>query len=210
MDLAPDAWKLYGILDLSYVAIEDSELVCSEMCQGGVDVIQLRAKNRPSESLLYLAKTIRRITRDNGKAFIVNDHPEFARDAEADGVHVGQEDGTIAAARELSGGLLVGRSTHSVAQACVAAREGADYIGFGPLFATSTKPNYFPIGLGDVRKVQEEVAIPVFCIGGIKIENLDAVLDAGARRVAVVSGILLADDIMEYCRALRKRLDFIS
>jgi thiamine-phosphate pyrophosphorylase len=94
---------------------------------------------------------------------------------------------------------LIGKSTHSVAQARAAIEQGADYIGFGPLFATPTKPGRPAIGLDDIRSVQESVSVPVFCIGGIKLENLEQVLDAGARRVVIVSGILAAADIVRYC-----------
>lgn len=210
MATAPVKWKLYGIFDLGYAAPEEAARVCAEMCEGGVDVIQLRAKGRPPKELLPLAETIRRITREAGRAFIVNDHPGLARESGADGVHVGQEDGAVAAARERSGGLLVGRSTHSLEQARAAMREGADYIGFGPLVATPTKPDYKPVGLADIARVEAEISCPVFCIGGVKLENLPAILEAGARRVVVVSGILLADDIREYCRALRARLDSVA
>ena len=124
-----------------------------------------------------------------------------------EGVHLGQDDISIANAREIAGrDLLVGKSTHSLEQA-IAAQEGdADYIGFGPLFATPTKPDYSPIGLNDIQKVHEAIRIPIFCIGGIKLENLDSVIAAGAKRVVIVSGLLKAPDIAEYARACKKLL----
>ena len=102
--------------------------------------------------------------------------------------------------------LLVGKSTHNLLQAVTAQREGADYIGFGPIFATPTKPDYQPIGLKDIRQVHLDVTLPIFCIGGIKIENLAEVITAGARRTAIVSGILKAADIAKYTRACKKLL----
>jgi thiamine-phosphate pyrophosphorylase len=95
---------------------------------------------------------------------------------------------------------LVGKSTHSVEQARVAQREGADYIGFGPIFATPTKPDYAPIGLMDIRRVHAEVDVPIFCIGGINIDNLQSVIDAGAKRVVMVSALLKAHSIVDYAR----------
>src|SRR5439155_1656337 len=110
---------------------------------------------------------------------IVNDHAEIAREIPAEGVHVGQEDDSIELARRKAHRqVLVGKSTHSIEQALAAQREGADYIGFGPIFATPTKPDYAPIGLADISRVHAEVSIPIFCIGGINIDNLQSVIDA--------------------------------
>ena len=95
---------------------------------------------------------------------------------------------------------MVGKSTHSLEQACDARREGADYIGFGPLFATPTKPDYVPIGLADIKRVHTEVNLPIFCIGGISIDNLQSVIDAGAKRVVMVSALLKAHSIVDYAR----------
>ena len=102
--------------------------------------------------------------------------------------------------------MFVGKSTHSLEQAVAAQREGADYIGFGPIFATPTKPDYQPIGLTGIKRVHHEVTVPIFCIGGIKIDNLDQLIAAGTRRVAIVSGLLKAPDIAEYARACKKLL----
>ena len=141
--------------------------------------------------------------------FIVNDFVEIAREVGADGVHLGQEDGEISDARAaLPAGALVGRSTHTPTQAREALKEGASYIGFGPLFPTPTKEGRPGIGLGHVEEVERTVGaeIPVFCIGGIKTENLRQVLDAGASRVVIVSGLLQAEDIEGACRQVREVL----
>ena len=102
--------------------------------------------------------------------------------------------------------MIIGKSTHSLAQATAAAADGADYIGFGPLFATPTKPGRPAIGLDDIRRVHELVQIPIFCIGGIKLENLPTIIAAGARRVVIVSGLLQAPDIANYAREVRSLL----
>lgn len=199
--------RLYGIVDLGYVARESVAEVTRQMVAGGVDIIQLRAKGFAQADFLALAGAIRLITQTAGVPFIINDHPAIAAETGADGVHIGQDDGPLAVARELAGGF-VGRSTHSLAQALAARDEGADYLGFGPLFATPTKPDYTPIGLADLARVHAEIADrPIFCIGGVKLENLPGIIAAGARRVVIVSGLLLAEDIAGYARAARELLD---
>ena len=199
--------RLYGILDLSYVDIRGARKVIDEMIDGGVDIIQLRAKAQSAAQVAPLAAELHRAMQERGVPLIINDHPEIVRIVPAEGVHVGQDDLPIAEAREMAGAnCVVGKSTHSVDQAIRAFCEGADYIGFGPIFATPTKPNYSPIGLDEIRKVHEAVRIPIFCIGGIKLENLPEVIAAGARRVVIVSGLLQAQDIASYARSAKKLL----
>lgn len=199
--------RLYGILDLAYVSIPDARKVIEQMIDGGVDLIQLRAKAQTAAQISPLAAELHRATQKRGIALIINDHADIARSAPAEGVHVGQDDIPIAEAREIAGAnCVVGKSTHSVDQAIRAFYEGADYIGFGPIFATPTKPDYSPIGLDEIRKVHEAVRIPIFCIGGIKLENLPEVIAAGARRVVIVSGLLQAKDIASYARSAKKLL----
>jgi thiamine-phosphate pyrophosphorylase len=135
-------------------------------------------------------------TRVAGVPLILNDYPDLLKKVEADGCHVGQEDFSVAEARELAGrDCLVGKSTHTVAQAQIADRDGADYIGFGPLFPTGTKPTAKAIGLAAIRTLHEQVKLPIFCIGGVKLENLREILRAGAQRVCIVSDLLLAADV---------------
>jgi thiamine-phosphate pyrophosphorylase len=200
--------RLYGILDLSYVDGLETKKVTEQMIGGGVDVIQLRAKAHPAAQIAQLAADLHRITFAHSVPLIINDHSEIARIVSAEGVHVGQDDPPIAKAREIAGpNCAVGKSTHSVDQAIRAFYEGADYIGFGPIFATPTKPDYRPIGLEEVQKVHEAIRIPIFCIGGIKLGNLPEVIAAGARRVVIVSGLLLANDIASYARSAKILLD---
>ncbi|GAB4175521.1 MAG: thiamine phosphate synthase [Terrimicrobiaceae bacterium] len=201
-----DDCLLYGILDMGYVGEGDVERVTAELLRGGVDIFQLRAKGWNQSGLKPLAEVCVKRCRDAGVPLIVNDHAELAGEVGADGVHVGQDDISVSEARRLSGGLLVGQSTHSLAQVAAAMEEGADYIGFGPLFATPTKPDYQPVGLNWVREAEAASQVPVFCIGGIKRGNLREVVAAGARRVVIVSGLLLAADIAAECRACREVL----
>lgn len=199
--------RLYGILDLGYVAPERLVETGRALIDGGVDVVQLRAKGRSSDEVLAMARELKPLFARQDALFIVNDHPEAAREADADGVHIGQDDGLVPEVRKrLLADQLVGKSTHSVEQAVAAQKEGADYIGVGPIFATPTKPDYVPVGLPLIAEVRKRVHLPQFCIGGIKRENLPQVLDAGAGRVVVVSGILQAGtpgQIADYCRAVK-------
>ncbi|HEY5706981.1 MAG TPA: thiamine phosphate synthase [Terrimicrobiaceae bacterium] len=194
--------RLYGILDLGYVSGKDALAMAKKMLDGGVQILQLRAKERSFREIRALARDLSSVCRAHDVPFILNDHPELVPETGSDGVHVGQDDVSVAEARSLAGEhAIVGKSTHSLAQALAADREGPDYIGFGPLFATPTKPDYPPIGLDEIAQAQRIVSLPVFCIGGIKRENLSEVLAAGAQRVVIVSGILQAPDPQAYCKA---------
>jgi thiamine-phosphate pyrophosphorylase len=200
--------RLYGILDLGYVGIHSSGKTAEAMIAGGVDLLQLRAKDHASAKIAEIAAELHRMTVERSVPLIINDHPEIARLVGAEGVHLGQDDMPIAEARKVAGpNCMVGKSTHSVDQAIRAFYEGADYIGFGPIFATPTKPDYPPVGLNDIQKVHDAVRIPIFCIGGIKLDNLPEVIEAGARRVVIVSGLLQAKNIAEYGRAAKELLN---
>jgi len=199
--------RLYGILDLSYIDILDAPRVAKSMIDGDVDLIQLRGKRQPLGQLADLAGQLHEITSPSSIPLVVNDYAEIAKHVTVEGVHVGQDDDAVAVVRQKVGRpVVVGKSTHSLEQAIAAQREGADYIGFGPIFATPTKPDYKPIGLKDIKRVHVDVSLLIFCIGGIKIDNLAEVIAAGARRVAIVSGLLKAPDIAGYARACKKLL----
>jgi thiamine-phosphate pyrophosphorylase len=199
--------RLYAILDLGYVEISDARRVAESLVAGGIDLMQLRAKNLAPSDIEEVAVELHSITVAHGVPLIINDHPEIARNVRAEGVHLGQDDLTIAEARKIVGpDCAVGKSTHSVDQAVAAFYEGADYIGFGPIFATPTKPDYSPVGLEEITRVHDAVRIPIFCIGGIKLDNLPEVIEAGARRVAIVSGLLQASDPAEYARSTSQML----
>jgi thiamine-phosphate pyrophosphorylase len=194
--------RLYGIIDLGYIPrLPDYNRVAEQMISGGVDLIQLRGKGKSIDELVVLVSEIHEITARSNTPLIVNDHAEIAAQVPVEGVHVGQDDDSILIARQKAGrDLIIGKSTHSLAQAHTAQDEGADYIGFGPIFATPTKPDYKPIGLDHIRHVHLDVGIPIFCIGGINIDNLQQVIDAGAKRVVMVSALLKAHSIVDYAR----------
>jgi thiamine-phosphate pyrophosphorylase len=207
--------RLYGILDLGYVVAGDAERVAGQLCAGGVDILQLRAKGLDELAIEALGQRIEPITSAAGVPLIINDFPELVPTIGAQGAHVGQDDRSVDDARWRAGRALagevpppiIGKSTHSLEQAVAAEAEGADYIGFGPLFATPTKPGRPAIGLEDIRDAHARVSIPIFCIGGIHLENLEQIVAAGARRVVIVSALLRAEDIGEYCRVAKSFLE---
>lgn len=168
---------------------------------GGLKFLQYRAKNLPPSISYETAKGLRRLTQDAGVTFIVNDDVSLALAVQADGVHLGQEDLPIREARRILGDQsLIGVSTHSVQEALAAEKEGADYIGLGPIYPTMTKQTRPPLGCGVIREVTGKVRIPIFAIGGINLTNLKEVLEAGPTGVAVISAILTSSDITQATR----------
>lgn len=202
-----DRASLYGIVDLGYVPRDQALAMTLALALGGVDILQLRAKRQSEAEVESLAQEMLKITREHGVPLVINDHPRVAANVGSEGVHVGQDDGPLTEVRSMVGpSMIIGRSTHSVTQARAAMAEGADYIGFGPLFATGTKPDYVPIGLADIGEVHGFATVPVFCIGGVNLERLDAIVSAGARRVVIVSALLLAQDIPAYVHQAKEKL----
>jgi thiamine-phosphate pyrophosphorylase len=200
--------RLYGILDLGYVELHRAKEMAEALVAGGVDLLQLRAKDYPASEIKKLGEQLRPLTERHGVPLIINDHAEVARDLGAEGLHLGQDDISIAAARAIVGAdCAVGKSSHNIDQAIRAFYEGADYIGFGPVFATPTKPDYPPIGLDQIEQVHDAVRIPIFCIGGIKLDNLPKVIEAGAHRAVIVSGLLQARDVVAYGRSCKELLN---
>lgn len=199
---------------MGYVAPDQMLKVTSDLLEGGVGVLQLRAKGYSAHEVVELVQKnalgISNICNDHHVPLIVNDYPEVALEIGADGVHIGQDDGKLENVRSVIGEeLLIGRSTHSQEQANVALEEGFDYIGYGPLFPTPTKEGRPGIGIENVRLVQDQMgkAIPTFCIGGIKLENLDLVLASGAQRVVIVSALLQSANIQRAVKEVVSKLE---
>lgn len=177
---------------------------------GGVDIFQLREKERGEDELMSLARQASEICRRLGALFIVNDWPRVALACGADGVHVGQEDMPVAQARELVGpGMLVGLSTHAPGEIDAATREPVDYIGVGPVHETPTKLGRPAVGAQLVEYAAAHTTLPFFAIGGIDAGNLDAVLAAGARRVCVLRAIACAADPQAAAGELRRAIEAV-
>ena len=175
--------------------------------KSGVDIVQLREKNTTSKRFIYLAQRIRELTSHFGAAFIVNDRVDIAEISNADGVHLGQDDIPVSYAREILGdNAIIGVSTHCPEHAKKAITDGADYIGVGPVFKTPTKPSKDPVGLEYVKWAADNVNIPFFAIGSIDTANIKEVVEAGAKRVAVIRAIMYADDIESNCKILKSAL----
>ena len=175
---------------------------------GGADIVQLREKDADDGAVLAAAAEFRQAADEHGALFILNDRPDLAAAAGADGVHLGQDDAAPAHARAILGDdAILGLSTHSTAQAGAAQGSGADYFCVGPVHATPTKAGRPAVGLKPVRHAAAAARLPWFAIGGLDAGNVGAVLDAGARRIVVVRAITEAADPEGAARALRAALD---
>ncbi len=218
--------RLYTFVDTACLQGRAPEVVAQQLCDGGSDLIQLRAKKSTPEEIRAMAEKILPVTRRANVGLVINDHLEIARDLGAELCHLGQEDffnpgythvselRTPILRPEATEGrpnseLRIGLSTHSPEQAKRALAAGADYLAIGPVYATGTKPTAKPVTLEYVRWAaapRSGVNVPWFAIGGINLENLSEVLAAGARRVCVVSAILNAPDVSRACTEFRRRL----
>ncbi len=218
---------MYAFVDTTCLRGRAPETVAQQLCDGGADLIQLRAKESPLAEVRRLAEAILPVTRRAGIGLVINDHASLARELGAEFCHLGQEDffgagyshvsqlpltvrpePAPAGARQARVAPVgVGLSTAGPEQAGRAIAAGADYLGVGAVFPTGTKPTARPVTLEYVRWAAANIRIPWFAIGGINLENLDDLLAAGARRICVVSAILLAEDPAAACRKFKDRLE---
>lgn len=204
--------RLYAFVDTAYLRGRAPTVVAQQLCDGGADLIQLRAKGSTLEEVRRMAEAVAPITRRANVGLVINDHLSVAREVGAEFCHLGQEDffdagyKHVAESRTADCGLRIGLSTHNPQQAQRGISAGADYVAVGPVYATDTKPTATPVTLEYVRWAAANVTVPWFAIGGITLNNLDDVLAAGARRICVVSAILNAADIAKACAEFRKRL----
>jgi thiamine-phosphate pyrophosphorylase len=191
--------RLYAIIDPAQTGGRSSPTVAEILLRAGVRLLQLRDKRASSRILLENSRQIAERVRAAGGTFVVNDRADVARAADADGVHLGQDDLPIELARRvLAPGMLVGYSTHNVAQLAEADRSSADYLAFGPVFPTASKDNPDPVvGLEGLRRARQATRKPLVAIGGITVQNARQVLEAGADSVAVIRGLYQGSDIGE-------------
>ncbi|MGH7167246.1 MAG: thiamine phosphate synthase [Nitrospiraceae bacterium] len=199
---------LYVILDAQ--ALRGRSLVDAlrEAASGGSRLFQYRDKTSSALEMYRQALQLRRAAADAGAHFLINDRCDLALAVDADGVHLGQEDLPPPLARRVLGaGKIIGVSTHGAAQVREATESGADYLGFGPIFPTATKPHHEPVvGIEGLRQVRPLTRLPIFAIGGVTVDTVEAVVGAGANGVAVVSAILDSPDIAGTVRAFMARL----
>jgi thiamine-phosphate pyrophosphorylase len=214
---------LYAFVDTAYLHGRPAEIVAQQLCDGGADLIQLRAKNASAEEVRRLAEKILPVTRAARIGLVINDHLSLASELAAEFCHLGQEDfaaigqltvtGLFSEGAPPSGGgnhgkvrVGIGLSTHAPDQAERALQAQADYIAIGPVYATGTKPTAKPVTLGYVRWAATHISIPWFAIGGINLYNLVGVRAAGAKLIGVVSAIITPNDIRGACEAFKNRL----
>ena len=197
--------KLYTFVDTAYLYGRAPESVAAELCEGGSDIIQFRAKDLSPSEISETGARILKITKAAGVPLVMNDHPAIAAAIGADMVHLGQEDFFENNCRPIKDQTF-GLSTHSPQQAERALAARPAYIAIGPVYATATKPQAKPVTLDYVQWAARTVRIPWFAIGGITLGNLEEVLEAGATRVCVVSAILNSPDIRRACQMFKQRL----
>jgi len=207
--------RLYTFIDTAYFHGRAPEVFAQQLCDGGADLIQLRAKKSTPDEIRRMAEAILPVTRRANVGLVINDHLDIARETGAEFCHLGQEDffdaghTRVSEIRNPKSEIRIGLSTHSPEQAKRALAAGADYIAIGPVYATGTKPTAKPVTLEYVHWAADPkngVNIPWFAIGGINLQNIDEVLAAGATRICVVSAILNAQNVAKACTEFRHRL----
>lgn|SRR5574341_885387 len=204
-------FNLYLITDRHVTKIPLPEAV-RQALMGGVRAVQLREKDLPVRELLSLAKELRLITREFGAKLFINDRVDVAVAVDADGVHLGGQSMPASAVRRIVGNsMLIGVSTHSIQEAKEAKAQGADFITYGPVFETASKMKYWPqVGIESLKLAKNYIDIPIFALGGVKSGNIGQVIRAGADGIALISGILAADDIKRAAEDIVKQLGSIQ
>lgn len=201
---------LYMITDRKISGMDHEEMA-EKALRGGVKIIQLREKEISKKDLLNVALRLRDITKRWKAILIINDHLDIAKASDADGIHLGQDDLPLKIARDILGPeKIIGLSTHNIKEAIEAQSLGADYIGLGPIFPTETKNKVSPLGTDIIREVKKSVDIPIVAIGGINLDNLNDVIEAGADAVAVISAIAGRRDITETVKRFIEKIDNIK
>lgn len=205
MKCAEETMRLYAITDRAWVGRQSLREQVESALKGGATCIQLREKELSSEDFLAEAMEISALCRQYGIPFLVNDNVEVAIRCKADGIHIGQEDAAAAQVRrQLGPGRIIGVSAHTVEEALAAVKGGADYLGCGAMFSTSTKRDIKLLPKETLREICTAVDVPVVAIGGITKENLPQLAGSGVSGVALVSAIFSAGDIESECRLLRR------
>ena len=211
MKISPDKLRLYAVTDRTWLGKESLEEAVEAALRGGVTILQLREKQAPHEELVKTAMRLKPLCRRYGVPLIINDDVEAALEADADGVHVGQEDMAVAEARRILGPeKIIGASAHNREEALEAQRQGADYLGSGAVFGSSSKKDATTLSREELTAVCRAVSIPVAAIGGITEENCLELAGTGVSGIAVVSALFAAADKEEAAARLRALAEKIA
>ena len=205
-----EQFRLYAVTDRAWTGAQTLYEQVEEALRGGITFLQLREKQLAREQLIEEARQLKQLCRQYQVPFVINDSVEIAMAVDADGVHLGQEDGSVKEARKLLGSdKWIGVSAHNVEEAVKAESRGADYLGVGAVFSTMSKQDVTPLSKDTIRAITQAVQIPVVAIGGICEENVGQLQDTGIDGVAVIRGIFGQEDIVGATRALRKSVEQI-
>ncbi len=201
------ALTLYAVTDTALIGDRPLVQCVEEAIEGGITLLQLREKDLSQAAMVLRARTVMPLCKEAGIPFIVNDDVRVAQIVGADGVHLGQDDMTCAKARKRMGSdAIIGVTAHTLEQAIAAQEEGADYVGVGAIFPTSTKKNTVPVGMEGLKSICNALDIPVVAIGGLSLDNIECLRDSGFEGVAVVSALFAVEDIKKQAVALRALL----
>ncbi len=202
--------RLYVLIS-SKIATRPVKETAELVINGGTDAIQLREKTISDSDFLSLAGEVRDLTTEKGTLLIINDRVNVARELNADGVHLGQQDMSVLEARDIIGNeKVIGISTHNIKQARQAQNDGADYIAIGPVYQTNTKSYEPSVGLKVVQEISREINVPIFAIGAITLENMNDVVKAGVSRIAVCSAIINSKDICSSTKRFKTKLNQLA
>ncbi len=201
-------FRLYAITGEEFHKGRSLVEVMEEAIIGGVDIIQLRDKKSSKKVVLEKAKQLKVLAEKYKIPLIINDHIDVALAVDADGIHIGQDDLPLEQARKIVGeNKIIGISTHQIEEAREAQKHGADYIGVGPIFATQSKEDVVdPVTTKYIEEVVNEITIPFVAIGGIKLHNVDQVLNSGATRICAISEIVGSDDVIKTCQTFIQKI----
>jgi thiamine-phosphate pyrophosphorylase len=197
---------LYVVITEAFCAGRTALEVLDRVLEAGVGIVQLREKDLEDRRLYELAVEFRRRTQAAGAVLIIDDRVDIALGAGADGVHLGQTDLPVAAARRIAAELIIGASTHSLSEAQAAQEAGASYVNIGPIFATPTKPTAVPLGVEAIKRIAPQLKIPWSTMGGINQGNISQLVAQGARHPAVMSAVTAAPDVTAAAKALRRAI----
>ena len=203
-----DISSLYVVITGEFCGNKSQLDTLADCLDSGVRIVQLREKDIDANELYELALEFRRITHNNDTLLIIDDRLDIALAVGADGVHLGQRDLPVEVARHVAPDLIIGASTHSLEQAQTAERSGASYVNIGPIFPTNTKATSVPpLGPQSIAEISPQLSIPFTCMGGISMDNIDLVIQQGARHIAVVTAVTLASNPREAAAELIKRIE---